>query len=204
MTITVDGILRDRETQTAAAGSQTWTSTLVEDDTNDIIYRVTTVTTTPTPIVVNTVAITNTDETLTAAAGSFSNLRVGDVVSGDAAIPVGAVIASITPSPDGIVDDSLEMDLPATGTTSANLTFTGPVVTDPLFIIKQTNTVSNKTVTAAVNLYLFDGLTNGPALATPANIEAAILLATETLPIPNPGTTNYDDFLTNQRLASPA
>lgn len=133
---------------------------------------------------------------MTAPANSFGVVRVGDVVTGDAALPGGVTVLAITPSPDGTTPDSLQLSANVTAAiTAATLTFTGAAVTDPLVVTKASYTVAAQQVRVKIEVFVFDGSTEGAA------IDLTGLSPTQTIDL---SPVDYDRFLLNQRKGRPA
>lgn len=197
MTIAVSGLSRRKVPASVAAGDQTFTSVVTEDDPNNQVQLETTVSTTPDPQTVANCNAASGVDVVTAPANAFSVVRVGDVVTGDPGLPGGVTVLAITPSPDGVVDDQLQLSAVTTGViTAATLTFTGAAVVDPVVVSRLSFTASGGTLRATLELFAFDGSTAGPS--SPIDLTGLTAsAATGTVSI------DYDQFLVNQRLDSP-
>lgn len=195
MAITVENITRQKSPATSAAGNQTFVTAVVDDDANNAVELQITKQTTPDAQAIANCSAASGVDVVTAPANSFLKARVGDTVTGDAAIPGATTVLAITPSPDGVADDSLQLSANTTGVISGvTLTFTGTAVTDPVAVVKVSFPVSGTVVSVATELYTYDGTTEGAAIDTSTDTP------THTAPTVQ---IDFDQFLLNQRLDQP-
>jgi hypothetical protein len=100
---------------------------------------------------VPTVTTANGSATLTASAGSFSNVRVGDIITGTG-IPADTNVQTVNTT-----GSSLTLTAAATASGSVTITVNPGTVDATLYIMELDHVFSGSTVTLKPTLYTFDG-----------------------------------------------
>lgn len=100
---------------------------------------------------VPTVTTANGSATITASAGSFSNVRVGDTITGTG-IPAATKVQTVN-----VAGSSITLTAAATASGSVTITVNPGTVDATLYIMELDHVVSGSTVTVKPTLYTFDG-----------------------------------------------
>jgi hypothetical protein len=191
MAISVTGV-RPKLTSTTPLNLSLLHKTPVE---NSNYYRVRTVLDDiePDPITITSLATDTGLTTITASAGTFSNIRVGDVVSHASAINTGTTVTDVN-------TDSSEITLsevPLETSGSVDLVFTPGTLDATLYILELGYNLSNYTLTITPKIYTFDGSATSDLSGTDDD-ELTISEATSTSTLSNV-VINLDSFLTKAR-----
>lgn len=192
MALTLDGLTRPRQTTTTALSPTLVVGTVVEDSTTEesFFIPVNIPNQDPPSFTVTNCTTTTGSPTLTTT-NSFSDVRVGDPVSGTG-IPVSTTVTAI--ASDNL---SLTMSANATGSATIIATFNpGNIAAATMYALKINHVKSGSICNLQITLYTYDGSLAG-TLGTAANASASYSLQPITGTMP---AIDFDAFLTALRI----
>lgn len=139
---------------------------------------------------VSSVTTANGSATVTASTGSFSNVRVGDTVSGTG-IPGSTKVQTVN-----VAGSSMTLTAAATASGSITLTVNPGTIDATLYIMELEHVISGSTVTVKPTLYTFDGKNVADTTGTG---DDGVTTTKGTATTLGQSVLNIDTFLSNAR-----
>jgi len=195
MPLTFDGLARPKIVTTNALSLVVSLGTPTEVDTaqeESILIPFNLASQTPASFTVLTCTTTSASTTVTTTAERFSNVRVGDPVTGT------GIAASSTVTSKTTDNNTIVLNNAATAAGTVTLTFTPAAITAPcVYAIRVLYTKFGASVAPSLSLLIYDG-SLGSAAPTAANAARTIPLTSSTgTPIP---AIDFDAYLNNLRV----
>ncbi|OKH14867.1 hypothetical protein NIES592_08295 [Fischerella major NIES-592] len=195
MAITLE-LTRPKSVTTNAANSVLSVGTVVETDTaqeESFFIPIGLASTDPPSFTVANSTTTSGSNQVTTTNNGFSNVKVGDVVTGTG-IPASTTVTAKANN------NTITLNNNATASGTVTLTFDPPAVTPTLYAVKITHSKAGSVFGLNVALYTYDGSLGGTA-GTAANASKTINLAsTDGQPV----QIDMDSVLTNLRVPQSA